>query len=147
MASVFVLLCWCTSQPERRAATHRRCRSLLVAAYVSIRQPHTSAYVSIRQHTPAYLSAAPPPQALPLPPRHHPTPALQLAPSSGSPSSPHLRRRCALELRQYLCFCTSSCVSICTFALANLSARAPWRRRLRCGCVLSCTSVFVLLYQ
>ena len=26
------------------------------------------------------------------------------------------------ELRQYLCFCTSSCVSICTFVLANLCA-------------------------
>ncbi len=31
-----------------------------------------------------------------------------------------LVERCNSELRQYLCFCTSSCVRICTFVLANL---------------------------
>ena len=74
--------------------------SSAASAYVSIRQ-HTSACVSMRQHASAYVSIDSVVQG-------------QLR-VSGVPVEMERRVK-----RQYLYFCTGSCVSICTFVLANL---------------------------
>jgi hypothetical protein len=99
---------------------------------------HENAYVSIRQHTSAYVSiSASSIRQLPVIADGIKTARftnssvsdssstleiLRNKCESSSPSveSSHSRRSCRSGLRQYLYFCTSSCVSICTFVLANL---------------------------
>ena len=92
------------------------------SAYVSIRQ-HTSGYVSayvsqhtsasIRQHTSAYVSMGV------VRTCHVPRGHMSQASRAGTLVYDPAAHSCNTALRQYLCLCTSSCISICTFVLAN----------------------------
>jgi hypothetical protein len=90
-----------TTEPHRRGLCSPRPRA---PAYVSIRQ-HTSAYVSIRQHT-----HLPKPLLTTEPPRRCSVSSIPPSPSRSLSALPFYRGE-----RQYLYFCTSFCVSICTF--------------------------------